>query len=246
MTDDAIKEYNRAARYKPDYVKAHYNLALMLTNKGLADHARNELVVVGGIRHRKALEHYNRGVEYAGKEDLVDSMAEFRESIRLSPGLYQAYNNMGALLAHNGMLDRAIAEYDKGLDIMSDDPELHFNKALALGLKDDHDTALKEFAESIKLNPGFADAHYCLGKTLALLKKMDWAISEYKEALRINPELGLAYFDLGLALEESGKPAEAAEAYKTFIEKWKSEYETLSEFADKRLNDLENEAATQP
>ena len=100
MADDAIKEYGRAARFKPDYMKAHYNLAVALTNKGLIDHAKQELAVVGSIRHKKALEHYNRGVELANRDHFVDAMAEFRDALRLSPELYQAYNNLGVLLAH--------------------------------------------------------------------------------------------------------------------------------------------------
>jgi len=107
MLDDAIREYNRAARLRPDYAKAHFNLALALTNKGLHDHAKSELTIVGSIRHRQALEHYNRGVDLAGRDEAYNrwpSSARRSGSTRASTRRTTTSAQCSPI---TGMLDRA-------------------------------------------------------------------------------------------------------------------------------------------
>jgi tetratricopeptide (TPR) repeat protein len=142
------------------------------------------------------------------------------------------------------MVDRAVAEYEQGLKINPEDPELHFNLGLAMSSRENHSGALKEFGEAIQINPGFAEAHYSLGKTLAVMDKIDWALSEYNEALRNDPGLSAVYFDLGIAFERSGDPEAAIRAYRSFLHDRLFERDAMWELASQRLIGLESAVST--
>ena len=60
----------------------------------------------------------------------------------------------------NGDLDRAIAEYDRAIELAPDWAEAHYKLGNAYGVKGDMDRALDVYSRAIELDPDFILAYY--------------------------------------------------------------------------------------
>jgi Flp pilus assembly protein TadD len=81
-------------------------------------------------------------------------------------------------------------------------------------LEGDLDRAVEHFERSLRLAPNLAWTHASLGSALRLRGDLDGAIASLSRARELSPLLPHAAFGLGRALEQSGRYAEAIEAYR--------------------------------
>lgn len=91
--------------------------------------------------------------------DLNDE--EFRQD------LAKAHYNMGAIYVERGEYQRAVIEYFQAVDLMPNDPDIHYNLALVSGeYLGDQETALKHYQWYLYLNPNAQDAAEVRGKIM--------------------------------------------------------------------------------
>jgi tetratricopeptide (TPR) repeat protein len=93
-------------------------------------------------------------------EDPAAAERAYRRALELQPGHLHAALNLGVMLAAAERFDEALAVYDATLPHHSDQPLLHFNRAIALEDDGRPFDALEAYAACLKLDPAFADAHY--------------------------------------------------------------------------------------
>jgi len=91
-----------------------------------------------------------------------DAVRLNEDIVRKSPNKARAHNNLGALYATKGQLDKAIIEFRKTIDIESDSSGPHKNLARALYGKGDISGAVREYKAAIRANPGAFEAHQAL------------------------------------------------------------------------------------
>ena len=82
-----------------------------------------------------------------------EAIHHYRQAIRFNPGLSQAWNNLGNLLARLGQLEEAIQHYEKALEIKNDYAFAHIGLAGALRAKGDLRRALDHFRQADRLLP---------------------------------------------------------------------------------------------
>jgi len=58
-----------------------------------------------------------------------------------------------------GEYDKALADFDKTLDLRIDIPGVYFNRGITNFLRQDFEDALKDFGVAIKMDPKFTDAY---------------------------------------------------------------------------------------
>ena len=73
------------------------------------------------------------------------------------------YNGLGVLYKKGGMLDRAIENYKKAIELRDPYVEAHYNLALVYREMGMFSKAEAEYREAIAEDPNFAPAHYNLG-----------------------------------------------------------------------------------
>jgi tetratricopeptide (TPR) repeat protein len=93
--------------------------------------------------------------------------------------------------------------------------------AQGIALEEDPNTqtqAIAAYQRVLELDPEHAAAHINLG-TLHY-NRQDYALSEkhYRAAIAVDARYALAYFDLGNVLDETGRVAEAIQAYNTALQ----------------------------
>src|SRR5437762_13365454 len=158
---------------------------------------------------------------------LEDARRDLQRAIALLPAFPATYIDLGTVFLRTGNLDKALAQFEAGLNVsssssptpdwdmavagirealpaMPDRAEAHNMLGLLLGRKGaDSKEVLAEFREAVRLRPDFADAHNNIGLVLAQGNEDKAAIGEFREALRIRPDFADAHANLGTVLISS-------------------------------------------
>jgi tetratricopeptide (TPR) repeat protein len=103
-----------------------------------------------------------------------------------------------------GDQDKAIADFNKAIQLNPNDAVAYSNRGLAWNKKGDQDKAIADFNKAIQLNPNFSIAYNYRG--IALYKKgyLDKAIADFNKAIQLNPNDAVAYNHRGLAWYKKG------------------------------------------
>ena len=128
-----------------------------------------------------------------------------------------AYDGLGNVLADQGKLDEAVADYREALRLERNYSEAHYNLGLALATQGKLDEAIVHYREAIRLKDDYSEAHYNLGLALATQGRLDEAIVHYREAIRLDDRHCDAQNNLGNALADQGKLDEAIVHYREAV-----------------------------
>jgi len=129
--------------------------------------------------------------------------------IALMPDKAASYFYLADLYYEKGMLDEAIANYSKLLQINPDSVEGHSNLGTALTKQGRLDEAITHFTEAIQIDPYNAEVHGNLGTVLTKQGRVDEATKHLIESLRIKPGSAEIHYNLGYVLARQGKLDEA-------------------------------------
>jgi len=206
---DAETLYRDTISKNPDAWMAHYNLAMLLVNRGRPDEVIAHLSEVLRLQPEDADTHYNLGVALEKQGRLKEAMDHFSEAVRLRPNYADAHYSMAVILADLGRYKEAISCYYKVLRANPNHGEAHNNLGVALFSLGQLDKAIGHYLTAIKLDPHFSKAHNNLGNALVQKRKLDEAIIQYHRALEIQTNYPEAHNNLGVALAQQGKMAEA-------------------------------------
>ncbi len=115
--DEAIHDYRRALKLRPDYVNAHTELGHLLVQRrrlaAAAAHYRKAIAA----RPDAAADHNNLGNVLAQQDNLVAARRHLEQALRLQPNFAEAHNNLGIVLAHQGDLPAAAEEFRAALKL---------------------------------------------------------------------------------------------------------------------------------
>lgn len=131
--------------------------------------------------------------------------------------LSDEHNARGIELADHGMLDEAMREFRKAIELDPDSAHAHDNLATVLTEKKLFREALEEYLTAIRLEPDAPTAHYNLACFLAT-HGPEMAVEEYKEAIDLDPEYPDAHLNLGLTYVDQGLVDDARRAFSRAIE----------------------------
>jgi len=215
---EAIKQYEQALRFKPDYAEAHNNLGNALLRKGQVDEAI--------VHYQKALEinpdyaevYYNLGNALLRKGHVDEAMAQYQKALEINPNFAEAHNDLGNALLRKGQADEAMIQYQKALEINPNYAEAHYDLGNALLQKGQLDEAIAQYQKALEINPNYAEAHYNLGVVLAQSGRVDEAIVQFEQVLKIKPDYADAIYNLGVAFSEKGQVDEAIPLFQRALE----------------------------
>jgi tetratricopeptide (TPR) repeat protein len=211
--DEAIAQYSKAMRLKPDDPQAHLNLGAALAAQGRIDEAIAKYSEALRLEPDFPMAHMNLGVALARQGRIDAAIAQYSEALRIAPDFPDAHFNLGLALARQGRIDAAIAQYSEALRIKPDYPQAYFNLGAALVAQGRIDEAIAQYSKALRLEPDSPMAHTNMGVALAGQGRIDEAIAQYSEALRLKPDFPEARNNLGLALATQARIDEAIAQY---------------------------------
>jgi tetratricopeptide (TPR) repeat protein len=120
----------------------------------------------------------------------------------LDPRNYGALNNLGMLMARQGLTKEALKEFRLSLTVKPDQAEAHADTGWTLTQTHQFPEAAEEFAQALRFSPDAADSHNNLGAVLLQLGDYERAAEQFKEAINIDPSYTDAKENLNLAQTE--------------------------------------------
>jgi tetratricopeptide (TPR) repeat protein len=214
---DLVTLYTATLMKNPGCWMAHYNLGIVLNDRGDSDEAIAHYRQAIELRPSYAEAHYNLGRLLAQKGQLDDAVTHYEKALELNPVDAEAHNNLGVTLFGSGRLDDAIAHYQKALKIWPDYAEASCNLANALLSKGDLDGAIARYSACLALSPNHAEAQYNLASALLRKGQTDEAIAHYQKTLELRPDSADAYANLGSAFLAKGRVRDAIAAYRNAL-----------------------------
>jgi len=97
------------------------------------------------------------------------------------------YSNMGIIYHESGDVGRAMANYNKALQINPSYAKGHTNLAIALIKLGKLDDALPHFERAVSLEPENAEFHTNFGQALKNARRLDEAVGHFRRALELDP-----------------------------------------------------------
>src|SRR5690606_13175763 len=131
--------------------------------------------------------------------------------------LSDRHNARGIELADHGMLDEAVREFRRAIELDPESAHAHDNLGTVLAEKQLYREALSCYLTAIRLDPDAPTAHYNLASFLAA-HGLEMAVEEYREAIDLDPEYPDAHVNLGIASADLGRIKEAEMAFERAIE----------------------------
>ena len=159
-----------------------------------------------------------------------------KQAIASNPDDYQAYYHLGKILAKQQKWHKAIAAYEKVIDLRSDLPEVYHDYGDALINLKSWKKAVIAYEQAIDLNPNLSWSHHNLGVAFFNTGKIRKAIIAYSQALELDPNNSQFHYSLGQALKCQKLWFKAAISYQQAIDLGWNEWQIYHEYGDILLN----------
>jgi tetratricopeptide (TPR) repeat protein len=118
----------------------------------------------------------------------------------------------------NGDPDRAIADYNRAIEINPNFADVYNNRGLAWDIKGDYDRAIADYSKAIEIDPRFSDPYNNRGIVWDIKGDYDRAIADYNKALELYPHFAGAYYNRGNVWYMKGDPDRAIADYDKALE----------------------------
>lgn len=199
---NAASAFEQALKRAPNSSVALLDLADALTRSGQS--ARATEVLKRGISAGLSdpLLWYQLGVA-------THDATALQKALALDPGMAEAHNELGELLASSGNLPRAETEFREALRIEPDVPAAQSNLGHALAARGALAEAAWYFERAVHRTPNDAETRVNYAATLSALNRSDDALRQLQAALKLRPNFGLAHLNAAAILAARGDAAAA-------------------------------------
>jgi protein O-GlcNAc transferase len=182
----------RAARLKPDFAEAFFNLGCVLADHlGEAEEAFLAFERAADLKPDSAPVQQRFARALVARGELARSIGHYQAALALDPSSLPCLLELGAVLRSLGRFEAAIALGRRVVTQYPDSPFAHHLLGLALLDHQQADQALASLRRAIELEPGFADAHSDLGTALGDVGRAGEGLESYRRALELEPERSL-------------------------------------------------------
>ncbi len=160
--------------------------------------------------------HFHLALSYSLLDKFAEAIPEYKITLDLRPGLYDAEINLGMCLMRVKDAASAIAPFESAA---AQRPK-EFRPVYYLGMArlENHDFAgaAAAFSAAIALNPGSAGAELGLGQAMAAQEHLEDAEPHYRKAGQLDPAYKDDLLQLGELYEKAGHIPQAIAIYREF------------------------------
>ncbi len=216
--DQAVARLRRVTELRPEFLAAWGHLSRLHVVQKQYDQARDVLGSLGKVRGGAPESHYGFGVLAWAENRLDVAETEWREAIRLSPGMAKAHHNLGILYREKGDRARALSALQDAVRLDPESPLYRLNLGwlqVDMGNRVDGMANLDR-ARSQTERPDLANL--ALAVQMLLHNHPEQAEKAAARALEANPDLTLALVLRARALEALKRLPEARTLYEQALE----------------------------
>ncbi len=216
--DKAVARLRRVTELRPDFLAAWGHLSRLYVVQKQYDQAREVLGALGKVRGGAPESHYGFGVLAWAENRLDVAETEWREAIRLSPGMAKAHHNLGILYREKEDKARALSALQDAVRLDAESPLYRLSLGwlqVDMGNRVDGMANLDR-ARSQTERPDLANM--ALAVQMLLHNHPEQAEKAAARALEANPDLTLALVLRARALEALKRLPEARTLYEQALD----------------------------
>ncbi len=157
------------------------------------------------------------GATYARNIIWKDEVSLWEDVVSKSPEKERGHNNLGKAYKSQGLLDKAIEQYQSAIELKPDFPKPYNNLANAYKSKGLIDKAIEQYQSAIRLKPDSPEPYNNLGVAYKSQGLLDKAIEQYQSAIELDPNFLEAHNNLGVAYKSQGLLDKTIEQYQIAI-----------------------------
>ncbi len=162
--------------------------------------------------------HFNLALAYSLADRDTEAIAEYRKTLELKPGLYQANLNLGILLLRDKQFAAAADPLQQSQTAKPTEFRPAYYLAEALSGSGHADQAIPFYESAVKLQPDSAPAHAGLARALLQQNRAEEAAVEFDKAAKLDASYSNAVLELADWYERNKKNDEAVTLYSRFPE----------------------------
>lgn len=167
---------------------------------------------------KAALDHYEKGVQAAGRGETDKAIDDLKRAVALHPNFGLALNELGVQYLRKGQLDKASDALTKVLELSPEAAEPSLNYGIVLLQQKKFVEAEKQLRDAVRKNDHAYTAHLYFGITLIYVKNYTEAETELRRAITIGgAKASQAHYYLGGLYWQTGKHQQAADELETFL-----------------------------
>ena len=167
----------------------------------------------------------------------IDAKKEIDKQIIKYSNSATLYNILGAILAAQNQLNKAVENYKKAIKIKPHYAQAYNNLGVTLHKLNKINEAIDCYKNALGIKSDFAEAFSNMGNSICELGKPNDALQYFKKAIQIKSDYAEAHFGLGIAYQDLGKKKEALDNFQKAI-KIKPDYAEVYNNLGVVLNDL--------
>ncbi|HTJ00455.1 MAG TPA: tetratricopeptide repeat protein [Dongiaceae bacterium] len=148
----------------------------------------------------------------------------FRHALAVTPDNSIARCNLGAALSAQNRNAAALEQYQKALQLNSNDAETYLDCGNLLLKQDQVDAAIARYEEALQRKPEYAEAGYSLGLAFEMKGLTNAALKTYQNVLQLQPSHAPAHNKLGSLLLRQGQLPAAISQFQEAVH-WNPDFE---------------------
>jgi|GEM_PF-238055 len=178
-------------------------------------------IVLQSIYELHVLESkYTDAKNFLAQGQLVFTIALAEQCLLINPHFMPVHEVLGQAFQAQGELDRAIAAYNRAVELnpQSVSVATYNQLGIALAAQGKFDRAITAFRQALDIQPDYIDAHYNLGIALAETGELDAAIECFQTTINYQPDYINAWLNLAALQSQQSRLEEASDCYEQVME----------------------------
>ena len=191
---EAMRHYQLAIKWNPQFALAHSNLAALYEERGRRQDAihryREAAALARGADQVQALTALGRLLIESGQVD--QGLRYLNDALRQAPNFVEARIQMGVGLFKQSRHDAALVHLEKAVEIEPQSAAALTNRGIVLQALGRHPQALESLRAATRAAPHDARMHYNLAFAHDRLGRSDDALAGYRVTWRLDPDFAAA------------------------------------------------------
>jgi tetratricopeptide (TPR) repeat protein len=160
--------------------------------------------------------HFNLALAYGSLRRDAEAVAEYRKTLELKPGLFEAELNAGMVLMRDKQPAEALPLLEAAVEQKPAEFQPRFYLAEARLDTGAPDQAEENFLRALEANPKSAESQLGLARSLVRQGKLGEAAPHFRQAAELDPAHRNVLLELAALYEKDNQPAEAIAIYQEF------------------------------
>lgn len=165
----------------------------------------------------KSRTHYNRGLNFAEKNNYDSAIVEYSKAIAIQPKLAEASCNRGIAYQKLNNYKQAMSDYNQALQLDDKLVEGYYNRGNIYSRTGENMLALSDLNKALALKPDYYLALSERGNVYYHLKKHDSALIDFEKTLKLNPNETTVFCNRGNVYSDLGEYDKAIIDYNRYI-----------------------------